>query len=213
LSRKLHYVGDPVDMEGAVSKEEARARFGIPQDKTVLLVYGALTLRKGIRELLTAAQEPNFPDNVCLLMAGKQDAEVKSLLADAPAQSLSAQHRLYEADAFLSDADELAAFTASEIVWIGYKEFYGMSGVLIQTGKMGLPVVASQEGLIGWLTKKHKLGPVIDATDTQQIIDALTLLYQKKTLAEEYGCNGKRLSQNHTSAAFATRILEICLAN
>jgi hypothetical protein len=75
-------------LNGQKSRKLARQEIGIAEDETVLLVYGALTLRKGIDALLRATQESNLPKELVILFAGVQDTDVKFLLTSSQAEAL-----------------------------------------------------------------------------------------------------------------------------
>ena len=204
---RLEYVADPVDMAGTLTKAEARARLSIPLNKKVIMIYGALHLRKGIPELILAASTAGFPPNVVIFLAGSQGDDLNELMRSRVVQQLKTKKVLIEADRYLDDEEEYAAFRASDIVWVGYRQFYGMSGVLVQAGKAGLPVISCQDGLIGWMTKKYKLGVTIDVDSTQQIIQAINDLTTDEAASSFYGAQGAALAEGHTSEGFATKII------
>ena len=70
LAKKLVYVHDPVDIASSKSQAMARQKFGLPEAGKVLLVYGMLSLRKGLESLLIAMQQPDFPREICLFFSG-----------------------------------------------------------------------------------------------------------------------------------------------
>ncbi len=206
LAQKLLYVCEPVDIASKTSREKARQKFGLPETGKVLLVYGMLALRKGIQSLLLAMQEPNFPEEICLFLAGPQHKDIEPLLNSPAAQELSQQNRLYTVNQFFMNDDEGDAFRASDIVWLGYKEFYGMSAVMIQAGRMGLPIIACQEGLIGWMTRKHQNGIAVNIASPSEIASAIACFVEKPELAADYGKNGSHLAADYTSEAFSQTI-------
>jgi glycosyltransferase involved in cell wall biosynthesis len=208
LSSKVHHVGDPVDLAGGLTREEARERLGLPRDAVLILVYGALEPRKGVEELLEASGDPRFPGCVHVLLAGRQDRGIREILQGPAARRLRGLGRLIERDGYLSAEEEWESFRAADIVWLGYKNFHTMSGVMVQAAAMGLPIVASQEGLIGWTAAKHELGPVIDVGDRSAIVGAVAGLVDDRGTAERYGANGVRMAGAHTSQAFAESICD-----
>ncbi len=70
----------------------------------------------------------------------------------ATRDALTAAGRLHELTHYLSEEEENTVFSSADVVWLGYLAHYQMSGVLVQAGMMGLPNIACEEGLIGWLT-------------------------------------------------------------
>ncbi|MDT8388526.1 MAG: glycosyltransferase [Thiogranum sp.] len=168
--RSIVYLPDPVATISDISKKEAKAYFGIPMDCKVVLVYGALTYRKGIDALLEAVGSPTFDDTVHVLVVGCQDAEVRKLLSSVR-NSLSL--RIHQRNSHVTQEEEMAAFKAADCVWMGYRQHYQMSGVLVQAGVSGVPVLACEEGLIGYYTKKYGNGLVVKIADIDSVINAL----------------------------------------
>ena len=84
----------------------------------------------------------------------RQEAKIQALLKSRKGSQLTMSERLHQINKFLSDEEEYLVFKASDIVWLGYREHYTMSGVIIQACRMGLPVISCKEGVVGWLTKK-----------------------------------------------------------
>ncbi len=207
-AQKVRHVHDAASMRGAVSREEARHSLGIRPDQIVVLVYGLLAERKGVAELLSALSHASCPPTVVVLLAGMQDASVRSLLASDLAQQLRVKGRLNEVPEFLDDAREHAVFRASDIAWLGYRGFYGMSGVLVQAGAMSLPVIACSQGIIGWLARKHQLGVVVDSSDVGQVVSAITQLALDPAARWLYGENGRRMAERHAPSRFAAVICD-----
>lgn len=164
LARKLTYLPDPsdiLDLKGSISKEEARQQLNIPQDAFVVLVYGAISLRKGVDILLSMMQQSITPESLHILLAGQQAEEVKILLAQPIVQYLIENGRLHQMDKLLNKEEEYSVFIASNIVWLVYRNHYTMSAVLVQAAQMGLPVIACVDGLIEYLTRKKNLGIIL----------------------------------------------------
>jgi glycosyltransferase involved in cell wall biosynthesis len=168
----VEYLADPFPDTPAAEPRLARERLGLAGGKHVL-VYGAITERKGIQELVTAlaahADTPGAPAPT-LVIAGAQDDETRAFLA-------SALPRLHPVpvvmDRFITADEELDLFSACDAVWLGYKGHYGMSGVLVQAYRFAKPVIATADGLIGWFCRTGELGPVIDDLSVASINGAV----------------------------------------
>ena len=166
----LEYLADPFPDTRAAEPALAKARLGLGSGKHVL-VYGAINDRKGVFELAAAlAARPAGPDTPTLVIAGAQDEEVRAPLRAAIAKLVPAPVVL---DSFISSETELDLFSACDIVWLGYKGHYGMSGVLVQAYRFGKPVIATADGLIGWFCRTGELGPVVDDLSPASINRAL----------------------------------------
>ena len=205
---KLHYLPDPAIFNGNISKDAARQAIKIPQDAVLVLVYGAISLRKGIDALLNTVATREALSNVHILVAGKQEPEIESLLKSYKVKPLLMAGRLHQMNKFISDEEELLVFRASDSVWLGYREHYTMSGVIVQAGRMGLPVIACKEGVTGWLTKENKLGIVIDSLNGIDIFESVKELMINNPNFVNYGKSAKRYFANHTVSQFVKTIFD-----
>lgn len=209
LSKRLYYLPDPAKLEGTISKEEARRGLGIPSGAIVILVYGTIDLRKGIDALFRAIMSNVFPADLHVIVAGQQGEEGHAFLDSKKVQSLSSLGRVHQLNKFLSEEEEYTVFKASDIVWLGYRDHYVMSGVMVQAGKMGLPVIACKEGLIGWMTAINKSGVVVDIYDPAEVYGGIFKLAQDSSFAAECGRNGVVRFEGHTVEAFSKAIIDV----
>lgn len=206
LAERLRFLPEPAGLHGSRTREAARRSFGIPGDATIILVYGVLDFTKGIDALLAATKDGWFPGQAGILLAGPQDNEVKMLLSSPQAGILRESGRLYEIDRFIHGEDEHALFQAADLVWVGYRRQYISSGVLLQAAVAGLPVVACDEGLISWLTRRHGLGLIVDVDDPRAVAEAVGRLLRDPELSEKLGENGQRLSEAHDAEHFGEAV-------
>jgi hypothetical protein len=88
-------------------------------------------------------------------------------------------------DRFIEHSEEARLFAASDMVWLGYSNHYGGSGVLAQAIAANRPVLASEEGIIGWRTKKHGLGETFKVNDSIQVCDAIRALLASHGVASQ----------------------------
>jgi len=207
-TEKLHYLPDPANFNGNISKDDSRKAIKVPQDAVLVLVYGAISLRKGIDALLNTVSLQEALSNVHILLAGKQEPEIQSLLKSHNVKQLLMSERLHQMNKFISEEEEYLVFKASDIVWLGYREHYTMSGVIVQAGRMGLPVIACKEGVIGWLTNENKLGVVIDVLYEKDISEAVKQLMVNRSMVTKYGESGKRYFSGHTVEQFVKTIFD-----
>lgn len=182
-----------------------RAELGIPTDSFVVLAYGALSLRKGVKEVIDGvAATPT----ASLLLAGKRDSEVEALLGDTEPVKLQSQGRLFEVRGFLDDQQESQVFHASDVVWLGYRNWLGMSGVLILAAIAGKPVICHNEGLIAHLVKAHNLGLVVDIGDPTAVSKAIESLQKDERLKGQLSHSGAAFAKQHTPERFGACICD-----
>lgn len=202
LADKVRLLPEPVDLGGGSSREEARRELSINPAETVILVYGLIDDSKGLAGLLRSARHKHFPEDTTILVAGPQDRDTKTLLASPAADGLRKAGRLRERDRFFHGPEEHSLFLASDIVWVGYKGQYISSGVLLQAGMAGLPIIACDEGLIGWLSENHHLGPTVNPENPAEVAAATAKLARNKPLAAKLGANAREHSRGHTVERF-----------
>lgn len=208
LAGKVRLLPEPVELAGGGSREEARRRLSLKPAQTVILVYGVIDHSKGLDRLLESIRREDFPEDAALLVAGPQDTETKEMLSSPLANGLREAGRLRERDKFLHGPEEHNVFLASDIVWVGYKSQYISSGVLLQAGMASLPVVACNEGLIGWLSKNYNLGLAVEPDDPREVAAAISRLTRNKSLAAKLGANGRDHSRSHTDERFTRKLGE-----
>lgn len=204
LAPRLIYIPEPVELTGIISKQAARQALGIPEHAIVILIYGNINFRKGVDILLSSTQRPEFPKNVHILLAGEQSADASVLLASPLVESFVNSGRLHEVNEFLYGEKEYAVFVASDIIWMGYKNHYGPSMVLAQAGKMGLPAIASESGIIGWQTDKYELGVTIPLCNINQIVTAINHMINDLANFNRYSVNCKNTFRDFNPEYFTT---------
>ncbi|MFM0057520.1 group 1 glycosyl transferase [Paraburkholderia phytofirmans] len=168
-SAAIAYVADPFPDEHAENPVLARERLGLDPEQRYLLVYGAITERKGIYELVHALTRLEHAPT--LIVAGEQDAGTRHFMRNH-VRSLNPAPLVL--DAFISNDMERDLFSACDAVWLGYKGHYGMSGVLVQAYRFGKPVIATEDGLIGWFSRRCELGPILSDLSSASIGRAIT---------------------------------------
>jgi glycosyltransferase involved in cell wall biosynthesis len=198
---RLKYVPDPAELEGSHTYESARRELGIPDDAVVVLVYGAMNERKGLDVLVEALSSPNVSKTLHLLVVGKQSESIQSLMNSVQFRAMAKEERCHVINGFVSDAVQQMVFVASDIVWLGYRNHYSMSGVLVLAAISGKPVIATQDGLIGWYTRTQGLGISVDTKNLYQIVDALQSITSDTTV--EPKINRQILGQHSWKQFFA----------
>ncbi|AWN17522.1 hypothetical protein [Salinisphaera sp. LB1] len=170
LASKATFFPEPAELGRLPNPSDAKQRLGVPVGRKLILIYGAITARKGVLELLHAMLTPGFPVAMDILLAGKIDAEVNKILRSKAIVPLVAQGRVHVLNRFIEATEEPYLFAAADAVWVGYRGHYGSSGVLMQAIYSGRPVIACQEGVLGWLTERYSLGNVVCPSDAYSVV-------------------------------------------
>jgi glycosyltransferase involved in cell wall biosynthesis len=208
LSERCRFLPDPADMQGTVSKQEARSVMGIADRAVVILAYGVMSLRKEVDVLLRSMNEPGFPEHGHVILAGRQDNETEALLALPGAEALMRARRLHVINAFLTGDDEYRLFAAADLLWMGYRRHYVMSGVMVRAGQMGLPMVGCEDGTIGWQIKNRQLGITLSLDDPRAVAAAIGGFVDNPEKMRACGQNGRLAFADHTPDTFIRLLFE-----
>lgn len=146
--KRLIFLPDPGVDHVLPLAARARDSLGIPQNAKVVLAYGALTERKGIRSLVESANNPQCPSNICVLLAGQQSSEISALLAAETASSLRNQNRLTIINRYISNSEEGMLLASADCLWTAYLGFFQMSGILVLG--VGMAFRASFQTAASW---------------------------------------------------------------
>ena len=199
---KVRLLPDTCNTYALIEKGIARKQLGIPSSAKLVLAYGHLTERKGIFNLMRAMVREDCPDNVRLLLAGSQDDNVKSFLAGPVAAKLLSQGRLHLRPGFVPEESVAALLSASDAMWIGYTGFYTMSNMLVLAAHHGLPIIASNQGVIGWQAGRHNMGLIVDPLSPDSVVAALHKIADPPPSLAQQLMNAHDAFAEHTDAAF-----------
>ena len=194
---KAIHLPDPVrlwDIETS-QVERLRANLNITAGKKVFLLFGALTGRKGIYQLLEALPylSDEISSQICLLLVGQADTinrmRIETQVA-ALCQSQAVQIiRHYE---FISEPEVSAYFQLADIILAPYQKHVGMSGILLLAAIAHTPVLSSNYGLMGELVNRYHLGLITDTTSPKSI--AMAIVQCLHTESENL-CDGNTMQE------------------
>jgi glycosyltransferase involved in cell wall biosynthesis len=175
VQSKAVYLPDPVEVhQPSVDPGTLKESLGIDQNRTVFLLFGALTTRKGVYQLLDALSmlSPELCQKICILLVGesKLSAELETRIA-MMSQLQSIQFvRQYE---FVPDEAVPNYFQAADVVLAPYQRHVGMSGILLLAAAAQKPVLSSDYGLMGEVVRRYGLGLAVDSTRPDAIATGL----------------------------------------
>ncbi|WP_448603751.1 glycosyltransferase [Thermoleptolyngbya sp.] len=214
---KVCALADPVDLsqKSVGSGVLLRQQLEIEGDRTVFLLFGALTGRKGIYPLLESlALLPNdVCEKVCLVLLGEANAQDRQRIANSVARLRQQKPiQILERYEFVEDAVLHEYIEMADVVLALYQKHVGMSGILMQAALHKKPVLSSDYGLMGELVRRYELGLAIDSTNPRAIAQGIT---QYVYTSEKISTNPQKMAQltsSHTSTAFAECILNECIS-
>lgn len=175
--RPVGVMPEPVEDVCTATIDAARRQLGLPTDRRLLVMQGALDSRKGTIQLLRAAAIARLP-NTSVVLLGELDPsmanEARTLVnALGPSKCILI-------DRPLAQEEFMLGFVASDWQLIPYQRHLGSSGILARAAAYNRPVIASDWGWVGEATRRYDLGICCDTTSIQELANALefTVQYQ-----------------------------------
>lgn len=203
VTKALKYLPDPApDLQSLdCSKPALRA-----DRRGVVLVFGALTQRKGIFQTLQAWHHLSTRDRArfALRFVGRLGEQERPhfMHALATARDLMPEAVIELLDDFVTEEQLANEVAAAQIILAPYQNHIGSSGVMHWAVAANKPLIAQDTGLIGYQVSKNGLGAAIDCTDPQKIA------FEVAAIAKQ-GCNQRRdFAAEHTADAFVSNILK-----
>lgn len=202
---------DPVEVlnNSETQLKNLKKEFGIEENRQVFLLFGALTARKGIYQLLDAISTlpPDLCQKMCLLLVGESNiqAQIKTKI-DIICQSKPIQIiGQYE---FVSEQDVQAYFQMADVVLAPYQRHVGMSGILLLAAAAQKPVLSSNYGLMGEIVQRYELGLTVDSTVPEEIAKGLTRFLVEDTDKLCDRTKMKSFAEQNSAEEFARVIFE-----
>ncbi|MGE5148056.1 MAG: glycosyltransferase, partial [Candidatus Eiseniibacteriota bacterium] len=168
---------DPVCLPPAASAPE-----NTPTNRFHLLMFGALTARKGVMQFLEALEHVSdaVAARLAVVVAGRVEAALARPFADAAARLGRRADLQFHAEQRWLRPEEIAALVAwSDAVLAPYQRFVGSSGVMLWAAAAGKPLVTQDFGLLGRLVTDHGLGAAVDCTDPAKLAAAIETLVER----------------------------------
>jgi glycosyltransferase involved in cell wall biosynthesis len=184
-----------------------------PADTKVVSLVGALAGRKGVLQLLDAVLQlpADLRKRMKLRLAGPVADDIRQPLNDRTTALERQGSKVEVDDRFLDDAQVESAIGTSDLVTLPYQKHVGMSNLLVRAAKHGVPVLASDFGLIGALVEHHGLGLSVNAEHTGSIMQGLARFLENPDDFPFDSATAREFADRNTEHAFADAILGLPL--
>ncbi len=152
-----------------MSQKEARRYLGLPEDKVIFLHFGSLHSTKDIETVLAAIRD--VPD-VLFVHAGAVTLSVNPIDS---VQRHGLQNRVIIKDYYIPEAEKQHYLSAADAMILSYKrDSQQTTSMLWEAAKFKLPTIASDNGELGELVKRYKIGLVFKAEDAASLKGAIS---------------------------------------
>lgn len=217
-SIKVAELPDPVSLT-TVSKAQVislKERLDIDPERQVFLLFGALTGRKGIYQLLEAVAmlPPELSEKFCLVLAGQANSQEQDKInLHIAAINQTTRVQIITHYEFISEAEVQTYFQLADVVLAPYQRHVGMSGILLLAAAAQKPVLSSDYGLMGEVVRRYNLGLTVDSTIPTELAKGLAqfLLESPADLGDRIKM--KSFAEQNSTEQFAKTIFERLLLN
>jgi glycosyltransferase involved in cell wall biosynthesis len=169
---------DPVVQDGykGLAPLQLREHFALEPGRKVLLLFGALTARKGVSQVLEALalMPPADARRVALLMAGPLDRDLRPIVEALIEKVRSGGVQVVQHDDYIQNDSVQSFMEASDLILVPYQRHFGSSAVLIRAALAGRPVISQEFGLMGTNVREHSLGQAVDTGRPSAIAAAVS---------------------------------------
>lgn len=204
---------DPIEINTNPNSdlEKLKTNLGIEPHRTIFLLFGGLTKRKGIIPLLDALSllSSEIGKKICLLLIGSISEEFKHKIqpqVKAVTQTNSVQ--IISEYRYVTETETQQYFQLADVILALYQRHVGMSGIIIRAAAAQKPVISSNYGLMGQITRHYQLGITLDSTQPQAIAEGVTQLLAKSP-KELINCDrAKQFAQQNSAVNFAHTIFQ-----
>ena len=193
-NHKIKFLHDPKEFNYKFNKILARSRLNLPNKSFLVLAYGAIIDSKGLKELISIFDNNDINPNTKVVIAGELIGHMLLYFKSPEVRKLINTKKLFVFNGWQTEISESLLFSASDVVWIGYKDYLSPSGVLYQAVCKNLPIITSNSHLVHFTNFKYKLGFSVNINDTNDIVFKLNRL-QNKYLYKSFQCNIKSFSK------------------
>jgi len=205
---KLRYLPDPSDMAASQTRHDARRSLSLSDESNVVLLYGSIDPRKGLEELLRGAASLSNTRKWTIIIAGQQTAEGADIVSRWSARAHAIGFELRALASRIDSSLTATLFAAADVIWTGYPNHKGMSGVLVQAAFCGKPVIGHCSGLVGELLRSSGIGVSCDVNAPREVSAALESAVDPR-LAELAQLNGPRFFMQHRPEEFGHRLASV----
>lgn len=175
---KIRAIPDPAPSQIAVAPAECEVADRIPGQRTAFLLFGELTVRKGVLVLLKALTvlPKELAASIAIVIAGRAEPHLHQQIIDGIQQVSVAQPRLWIhfEGRFLHNGEIAALVSRCDVILAPYQRFVGSSGILMWAAKFSKPMITQDYGLLGQLVRTHGLGHDVDTTSPAVLADAIS---------------------------------------
>lgn len=184
----------------------------IPRGRVCFLLFGSLTPRKGLFQILEAVRllDSKIASKTAVIFAGKLHNDIRPEFQEQWHQLKTDTPELWMhlEDRYINPAEITDLIIRCDVVLAPYQYHVGSSNVLLWAAGAQKPVIIQEYGLIGALAREYKLGIVIDTTKPKSIAEAIETCVEKEATDFSDPKSIKQFAECRTPKQFAKTIFD-----
>ena len=210
---KVLHLPDPVKLilPSPEQLEQLKRYLEIQSNRKIFLLFGHLTRRKGIDQLLEAVKflPTEIHQQICLLLVGCIHPDYQALIET----KIDWIHRHYPIQIvrnyqFVPQREVSFYFHLADIVLAPYQHHVGMSGILLLAAAAQKPLLSSNYGLMGEIIQRYSLGISIDSTMPEEIAKGFINCVNKSAEELQDFSKAKAFANENSADKFASTIFQ-----
>jgi len=210
--RRLTYLPDPYDPIdfSPVEQSSARAKLGLPADKVIFLMFGELSVGKGLMTLVDAARKFPASDSACVLLAGRLTDDVKQLGIEEVLSPLVKNGTVILHDHYIEEKDVVSYFSATDYIVSPYPKWFKVSsGTFTRSCAANRPAIVSGHGLLAEIVRRTGCGLAFRPEDAQSLADTMQQASRIRSTAqyEEMASSGRAIAKRRTVDQFGDAVI------
>lgn len=209
FGNRFEHLPDPIEVDQMTitSVEELKKKYVVEENKQVFLIYGHLSSRKNVPNILAALKRINVNQRqrICILICGEPEKGYESTLYSSitEAEKKYPEVHFVKHFRFFNPSDTNEVFKIVDIVLVPYINFFSSSNILGLAAKYNKPLIASNLGVMEGLVNQYKLGVTVSPHRPEAIAEAMNM-YLNQILVT---IDGKQYLEDHSAEVFCQKLL------
>lgn len=196
-------IGNHVELP---SRKSARERLGLPDNKFVVLSFGAPNAGKDMETMFKAVSKTGD----FLVHGGTHTFSLGSNPEElAKKYNLNNNAKIF--NYFISEEEKPYYFGAADVIVLSYtKAFASTSSMMWEAARYGVPCISSNANSLGRDVKEYGLGVLFEAEDAESLAKAIEIYKGLPPyIIKEYKDNCRRFIEEHSDAKWAEKCIDV----
>jgi glycosyltransferase involved in cell wall biosynthesis len=209
FGQRFEHLPDPIEVGQMTTTpvEDLKVKYGINNYKRVFLIYGHLSSRKNVPNILSALQhiEEKRRQGLCILICGEPEKGYETTLLTAidEAEKKYPEVSFVKHFKFFDPNITNEVFKIADVVLVPYINFFSSSNILGLAAKYSKPLIASNLGVMEGLVNQYQLGVTVSPNRPEAIAEAMNMYLNQNQLV----IDGKPYLQDHSAVVFCQKLL------